>query len=117
MAARRVKARCAPCAKERTKRKKRKTASPSKPTRANGAPVITRDVKAIVYRHPADGQLYVHAFGPGGDRIELLDVGNDVVIRRLPKGPTGARAIANPDGSVTLWNRDRKPLWREFSKR
>lgn len=79
------------------------------------AQLITADVKAIVYRHPVDGVLYVHGFGPRGERIQLEDLGSDgVAIRRLPRARTNVQARANADGTVTLASTNGAPLWAEY---
>lgn len=76
--------------------------------------MITRDVKAIVYRHLEDGELYVHGFGPHGEDIRLEDLRDGVAIHRLPRSRTGCRAIANRDGSITLRNESGRRLWADL---
>lgn len=78
--------------------------------------VITNDVKAIVYRHPVDGVLYVHGFGPRGDAIRLEDLRDGVAIHRLPPRRTNVAAVANPNGTVTLASTSGRRLWAEFSE-
>lgn len=76
--------------------------------------VLSRDVKAIVYRHIDDGKLYVHAFGPSGDAVELRDVDGGVTIDNLPKRSTNVRAVAVADGTVRLEDGGGKSLWGTF---
>lgn len=81
-------------------------------TRRGG--IISRDVKAIIYRHVDDGELYVHGFGPHGERIRIEDLADGVAVRRLPAAQTDVNAIARDDGTVTLEHGRGLRLWGEF---
>lgn len=72
------------------------------------------DVKAIVYRHAKSGELMVHGFGPKGEAIELEDLPDGVAILGLPFGVTGAKAIAQRDGTVLLRSATGKRLWADL---
>lgn len=74
---------------------------------------IARDVQAVLYRHAADGQDYVHTFGGGREAsIQRTPRGETLELETLP-ARTRVRMVADGRG-VRLEHADGKPLSRDF---